>query len=242
MRFFDELNAHTAAARARLSEIPVIADCLTGQVAGDTYAAFLREAYHHVRHTVPLFMACGSRLPARLEWLRGAIVDYIGEEYGHERWILDDLRALGYDADALVASGPSFATELMVSYAYDTVHRRNPVGLFGMVFVLETTSAALAGRAADVIGERLGVPRTALRYLTSHGKLDVEHVANLAALVDRLDDAADRRAVIATALTMYSLYGDVFRALPHAAHAAAPAPVPPRRAGRAAPSLAAEAL
>jgi hypothetical protein len=177
-------------------------------------------------------MACGSRLPARLGWLHGAIVDYVGEEYGHEQWILDDLRALGYDADALVACGPSFATELMVSYAYDTVQRRNPVGLFGMVFVLETTSAALAGRAAGVIGERLGVPRTALRYLTSHGKLDVEHVANLAALVNRLDEAADRHAVTAAALAVYELYGDVFRGLPRAGEAPSPPSRPRTRHAR----------
>ena len=33
-----------------------------GDVSLDTYVAFLTEAYHHVRHTVPLLMACGSRL------------------------------------------------------------------------------------------------------------------------------------------------------------------------------------
>src|SRR5690606_28470558 len=61
-------------------------------------------------------MACGSRLPERHERLRDAIVDYIGDEHGHERWILADLRALGIDAEARVAKGPSRATELMVSY------------------------------------------------------------------------------------------------------------------------------
>jgi pyrroloquinoline quinone (PQQ) biosynthesis protein C len=240
MSNFDELTECTAAARARLLDIPVIADCLAGSVATETYAAFLVEAYHHVRHTVPLLMACGSRLPPRLEWLRGAVVDYVGEEYGHEQWILDDLRALGSDAEALVARGPSFATELMVSYAYDTVQRRNPVSLFGMVFVLETTSVAIAGRAADIIGRRLRVPRKALRYLTSHGKLDVEHVGHLANLVNRLDDADDRRAVTHTALAVYSLYGDIFRGLPLAGRASAAQPAV--RTRRARDALATEAV
>ena len=48
-----------------------------------------------VRHTVPLLMACGARLPERLEWLREAIAEYIEEEIGHQEWILNDIRACG---------------------------------------------------------------------------------------------------------------------------------------------------
>ena len=42
----------------------------------------------------------------------------------------------------------------MVAYAYDTVQRRNPVGFFGMVYVLEGTSVALALSAADASRQR----------------------------------------------------------------------------------------
>ncbi len=43
------------------------------------------------------------------------------------------------------------AADAMVAYAYDTAMRRNPVGFFGMVFVLEGASVALACNAADRI-------------------------------------------------------------------------------------------
>ena len=66
MPFFDELQRRTAAARAELFAIPVIQDCLAGRVDREQYLAFLAQAYHHVRHTVPLLMACGARLPERL--------------------------------------------------------------------------------------------------------------------------------------------------------------------------------
>lgn len=42
-------------------------------------------------------------------------------------------------AAAVRASRPDFDTDVMVAYAYDTVMRRNPVGFFGMVYVLERT-------------------------------------------------------------------------------------------------------
>jgi thiaminase len=216
MTFSAELRAATDHDRQRLLSAPIITDCLAGRVSRESYAAFLTEAYHHVRHTVPLLMACGARLPARLEWLRAGVAEYIEEEYGHEQWILRDLQEAGFDAAAARDARPSAATELMVSYAYDTVQRGNPVGFFGMVLVLEGTSAAIATRAAEVIEARLDLPRRALTYLSSHGALDQEHVGHFDALVDKLEDAADRDAILHAARMFYRLYGDVFRGLPRA--------------------------
>jgi thiaminase len=217
MTFSAELRAATDNDRQRLLSAPIITDCLAGRVSRESYAAFLTEAYHHVQHTVPLLMACGARLPTRLEWLRAGVAEYIEEEYGHEQWILRDLAEAGFDADAARDARPSAATELMVSYAYDTVQRGNPVGFFGMVLVLEGTSAAIATRAAEVIGARLELPRRALTYLLSHGALDQQHVGHFDALIDKLEDAADRDALVHAARMFYRLYGDVFRALPRAA-------------------------
>lgn len=214
MPFFEQLQFRTSDARAELLAIPIIQECLAGQVTREQYLAFLAQAYHHVRHTVPLLMACGSRLPDSHGWLRTAIGHYIAEEAGHEEWILSDIAAGGGDADAVRAGAPAPATELMVAYAYDTIARRNPVGFFGMVHVLEGTSQALATRAAQVIRGRLGLPPEAFTYLASHGTLDQEHVRFFASLMDRLGAPEDQEAVAHMARMMYRLYGDVFRALP----------------------------
>jgi hypothetical protein len=216
MTFSAELRAATEPDRLRLLAAPIITDCLAGRVGRDSYRAFLTEAYHHVKHTVPLLMACGARLPDRYEWLRHGVAEYIDEEYGHERWILADLAEAGFDATAALERGPSPETEIMVSYAYDTVQRGNPVGFFGMVLVLEGTSAAIATRAAEVIMTRLDLPRRACTYLLSHGTLDQQHLGHFDALIDRLEDAADRAAVLHAARIFFRLYGDVFRALPRA--------------------------
>jgi thiaminase len=216
MTFSTELRAATGTERERLLSAPIITDCLAGRVSRDTYRAFLTEAYHHVKHTVPLLMACGARLPERLEWLRRGVAEYIDEEYGHEQWILADLAEAGFDAVAARDAPPSAETELMVSYAYDTVQRGNPVGFFGMVLVLEGTSAAIATRAAEIIAARLELPRHALTYLLSHGSLDQQHVGHFDGLVDRLEDGADRTSVLHAARMFYRLYGDVLRALPRA--------------------------
>ena len=214
MLYFEILQQRTEAARAGLFAVPVIRDCLAGRVTRAQYVAFLTEAYHHVKHTVPLLMACGSRLPESAGWLRSAITEYIDEERGPEEWILNDIAACGADAEAVRAGAPCPATELMVAYVYDYIARRNPVGFFGMVHVLEGTSTALAINAAQVIRAALGLPPEAFTYLTSHGALDQEHVRFFASLMDRLESPADQAAVTDVANMVYRLYGDIFRSLP----------------------------
>ncbi|HRL92504.1 MAG TPA: iron-containing redox enzyme family protein [Pseudomonas sp.] len=214
MNFFDQLQEQTKAEREYLLSAPIIAQVMAGTVSPASYVAFLGQAYHHVKHTVLLLMACGARLPERLEWLREAIAEYIEEEYGHQEWILNDIRACGADADAVRVETPNLPTELMVSYVYDQINRCNPVSFFGMVNVLEGTSIALATQAAGIIKGELGLPPQAFSYLTSHGSLDIEHIAFYEKLMNRLDEPADKAAVVHTAKVVYRLYGDMFRSLP----------------------------
>ena len=214
MNFFDRLQQDTADERSYLLGAPVIGRAIAGEVGLASYVAFLAQAYHHVKHTVPLLMACGARLPERLEWLREAVAEYIGEEVGHQAWILDDLRACGADAEAVRFGQPSLPTELMVRYVRDRIAHDNPVSLFGMVFVLEGTSIALATRAAASLQRCLSLPGQAFRYLASHGSLDQQHMKTFESLMNRLDDESDRQAVVRTAQVVFRLYGDMFRTLP----------------------------
>jgi len=212
--FYDELVSTTEDARNNLLSIPFIQQGAAGHLSLESYMAFLGQAYHHVKHTIPLLMAAGAALPERLEWLREAIGEYIEEEMGHQEWILNDIEACGGDKEAVRHETPHQETELMVAYAYDTIHRHNPVGFFGMVLVLEGTSVALATQAAERIQARLNLPEQAFSYLTSHGSLDVSHVDFYEKLMNRLEDANDKAAVVHCARMFYKLYGDIFRSLP----------------------------
>lgn len=214
MAFFDELCSATQAEQQYLLSAPAITDTFTGQITLSRYIAFLTQAFHHVKHTVPLLMAAGARFQDREEWLRKATVEYIDEEYGHHEWILNDLAACGVDAEAIRHSQPHFSTELMVSYVYDQIHRVHPASIFGMAHVLEGTSIALATQAAGQIKDALGLPPKAFSYLTSHGSLDLEHVEFFAQLMNQLTDPAAQQAIIHTCKGVYRLYGDMFRALP----------------------------
>ena len=213
MKFYERLQKETETERHYLLSAPLIGRCMQGLVSLDDYVSFLLQAYHHVKHTTPLLMACGSRLPESKEWLREAVAKYIEEELGHQEWILNDIAACGYDKDKARISKPNMATELMVSYAYDTINRINPLGFFGMVNVLEGTSINLADKAADQIKEALGLPENAFSYLRSHGALDQDHIKFYEGLMNQIFDQDDQAQIIHSAKRFYILYGNIFRDL-----------------------------
>ncbi|MEJ2214192.1 MAG: iron-containing redox enzyme family protein [Gammaproteobacteria bacterium] len=214
MDFFEHLNEATHDERNELLSIPFIQHGARGKLNLESYLAFLTQAYHHVKHTTPLLMACGSRIPGEMEWLRDAMAHYIEEEVGHQEWILNDIRACGGDPEAVRNSSPELPAEMMCAYAYHVIDRGNPVGVLGMVLVLEGTSIRMASEAARNTQKALGLPNEAFTYLTSHGSLDVSHMEFYRSLVNRLENEQDRNAVIVCAKHFYKLYGDIFRALP----------------------------
>jgi pyrroloquinoline quinone (PQQ) biosynthesis protein C len=224
MTFQEFLLQRTAGQREYLLTAPIIQRALAGDITRELYIGFLTQAYHHVRHTVPLMMAVGCRIPDRLAWLQHEILHYLEEEEGHDQWILNDIEAAGGDA-AAAKSQPDIATDAMVAFAYDMVARRNPVGFFGMVHVLEGTSVALALRAADRVQATLGLPNRAFTYLRSHGTLDQEHVHHLAGILNRLDRDEDQHAVVCCAQTIYWLYANMFRRLGESATASSGEPL-----------------
>ncbi len=211
--FFQRLQQETAAERDYLLASPLITAALQGDITLEEYVAFLGQAYHHVKHTTPLLMAVGSRIPESAEWLRDRIAHYIEEEVGHQEWILNDITNCGGDAEAVRRATPLLPVELMISFIWDFVSRRNPVGFFGMVYVLEGTSVNVATHAADKIRNKLGLPKNAFSYLYSHGSLDLEHIDFFENIVNRIDDPKDQADIIHVARIIFRLYADMFRAL-----------------------------
>jgi len=216
MNFYKQLLQATELERNTLMNLPVIKQGGVGNISLQTYVAFLTQAYHHVKHTTPLLMACGGRLPERYEWLRAAIGEYIEEEMGHQEWVLNDIGECGGDKESVragksITDKPSLATELMVSYAYDMINRVNPIGFFGMVLVLEGTSTAVATQAGEKLMNTLNLPKKAFSYLLSHGSLDISHVSFYESLINQITDADDQALLIHSAKNFYKLYGDIFR-------------------------------
>lgn len=216
--FFDQLKQHTAGAQQAMFSAPVISDVQQGNISKEMYIAFLTQAYHHVKHTVPLLMACGGRLSNEYEWVREAIAEYIDEEKGHQEWILNDIQNCGGNAEAVRNSEGEGrvgeAIELMVSYLYHNIDRNNPLALFGMVWVLEGTSVGIGGQMADKIQSKLNLPASAMTYLISHSVLDQDHLQFFETLMNKITKPEDQQVIIDSANMVFALYAQMLRSLP----------------------------
>lgn len=212
MPFFDQLVAETQEEQLCFMAVPQLQAGLSGKISRAVYIDYLTQAYHHVRHTVPLLREARARLDDRPH-LVAALNEYIAEEDGHDQWILNDIVAAG-GSRAAAGSIPRPATQAMVDHAYKVIRAGNPAAIFGMVLVLEGASIAMAERGAAAVRETLGLPAEAFTYLTSHGALDQEHMRFFADVMNRIEDPADQQAVIDMARDIYGLFGAMFAAIP----------------------------
>jgi pyrroloquinoline quinone (PQQ) biosynthesis protein C len=136
------------------------------------------------------------------------------EERGHDKWILDDIRALGGDADAVRNGQAGPACAIMVGYAYYAIEHISPYAFLGSAHVLEGMSVLLADRVANAMKASLGLETDAgFTYLRTHGSLDSDHVAFFRTLVNGFDDRNTQRIIIDNAAIFYRLYGAIFHDL-----------------------------
>ena len=217
MAFYNELLEKTSESKQYFLSAPIITEVFEGNFSLETYVAFLNQAFHHVKHTCPLLMQAGARMTGQQEWARKAVSEYIDEEFGHEHWILNDIEACGYDRAEFESAKAPFTSDIMVSYLYDYVTRKNPMGIFGMVLVLEGTSSDLAPAVGSIVQEKLQLKDEAMTYLTTHGVLDQDHIQFFENLMNQISNEEDQAAIIEVANSVYQLYGDVYRSISQAA-------------------------
>jgi pyrroloquinoline quinone (PQQ) biosynthesis protein C len=212
MSFYDRLRRDTAGEREQFLAIPLVQTAPRSGGPKSLYIAFLTQAYHHVKHTFPLLALAASRTTD--ERYQSALFEYMQEERGHEKWILDDIEAMGGDADAVRRGEPGFACRMMVAFAYYAIEHVSPYAMLGSVHVLEGMSALLADQLASTLKRDFATDGEAgFSYLTSHGSLDQHHVAFFRSLVDGFGDPAVEDIIVDHARLFYRLYGNIFRDL-----------------------------
>lgn len=176
------------------------------------YLAFLRDLYHIVWHFCPIMATAAARCGDSLRNVRYELYERIGEEKGHEDWVLEDIAALGGDAGGKGVAAPSAPVQAMIGYNYYAAERVHPCSVLGMLYVLEVVASVYGGKAADSIARAIGrdTGKGGFRFLSSHATMDVDHMAKLNVLLKTIENPAAQAAVISSTQVNFHQFGQLF--------------------------------
>ena len=166
--------------------------------------------FYQTTHATPLLMREAAERFARADRFPLAwwAENKAQEEHGHDELVLRDLRALGFDANAVVAVlAPPIAAGL-VRYFERQVCAEEPVGCVGYAYALERL--ALEVDEGYIARVEAGLPRgvRATRCLRVHSATgsDRKHVQEIVELVATLSPAERTRIALACYETAVRCY------------------------------------
>src|SRR3569832_2493736 len=199
MSFFIRLIETTDQSRRELESQQKVQDMLNGEMSSIDYQKFLMDLYHIVWHFCPIMAAAASRCTDDFFPVRQHLYHNIDEEKGHESMVVADLKTFGIDEHTLTCSLPSVFVQAMVAYNYYAAERIHPCAVLGMLYVLEIISSVYGGQVAQSIADGLKMPLPkGFTFLESHASKDMDHMANLRALLDTIKDTAVQDLIISS--------------------------------------------
>jgi pyrroloquinoline quinone (PQQ) biosynthesis protein C len=199
----DSLDTHPAARRL-----------FHGSIDAEGYAKWLVQTYHYVRWTTPLLARASQRMK-QLGWhpeLAELLLQKAAEEQGHERWLLADLKNLGWTREQVERTELRPAVVAYVAWNRFTSETGEPTAFLGTAYVLEYLSVHRAGEAVERLIARGAIPniRKAVTFLRGHAGADGAHVAELASVLRTLTDPEEQRAILLSAHITRTLYLGLF--------------------------------
>jgi pyrroloquinoline quinone (PQQ) biosynthesis protein C len=211
MSFFIQLVEATDADRRAFESLPKVQRMSNQGLSLPEYLDFLHDLYHVVWHFCPIMAAAAGRCGDDFGQVRYALYDDIHEEQGHEKWVLDDIAALGGNVEAVKANLPCVPVQAMIAYNYYAPERIHPCAVLGMLYMLEVVSSVYGGPVSTSIAKAIGrdESRGGFKFLQSHASMDLDHVAKLRELLKTVEDPAAQEAIINTAKVNFHLFGQM---------------------------------
>lgn len=219
---YERLQSATKVERDRFMAIPLVGMLVAETVeaapasAGDAaeisriYTRFLVDSYYHVRAAAKVYALAATRVSTKDEEVRQWLLEHAFEEYGHHRWIEDDLKAMQYDISRLETAKPSVPCDCLVAYMYYIAGHENPMGTIGDTYVIEGLSQMFATQLAGNIKGLLGVPDTAVSYLAKHGAADQGHMNEVRDLINaHVRREEDYESIVQVSKVEFALYGQI---------------------------------
>ena len=202
--FFADLVLRTDEARRDFETHPVVLDAVANGMSIERYRKLLLELYHVVWHFNPVCASAASRVPDAQRQVRYFLYEHMHEESGHEEWVMNDLEAVGVQPADTRGYQPSVHVLGLTGYNYWSADRRHPCSVLGMMYALEVIASVYGGTFSSAIRESLLLQDDrGVSFISSHATMDTEHMATLRQLLNTVDDAAAREAIVESTLVNF---------------------------------------
>jgi hypothetical protein len=158
--------------------------------AAEIYPRYLARGYHVTCAMLELMEAAFARARELDDPVAAGVSEYLErhlvEETHHEApggAVLEDLRALGMDAERLVAEAASDTIARLVVTERGRIEGDHPVAVLGF---LELEACHTRPPAIERLIAQTGLPRAGFGQLILHAKLDAVHARDLHGVIDSL--------------------------------------------------------
>lgn len=213
MTFWEELNNWYAKQTQLFHDLPFIRRAFAGGITKPDYVRFLRDYYHFVGTAGPVYGACASKIDHRHGYVRDWFAKCTFKEMGHDRFIVNDLKALGMSEAEIRESRPSSAMDALCCYNFGFIERHNPIGLLGTPFLMGKLSAIYSLHASQKIKEALGFKESGASFFEAHGHLDKEQPEDVGSVIQSITEKDIQEEIFLNAETLFALYLNFLRSL-----------------------------
>lgn len=216
MALTERLREESAAELETLRKLPLTEKFMTETITRERYQQFLNDVYHVVWHFCPVMAAAASRCGESLETIRYFYYEHVEEEKTHEIWVLEDCEAVGGKsfAEEVRRGRPCAGVQGMIAFNYWVSERQHPCGALGMVYALEVIASSVAARAGAGVAKALDLqldPPVGVKFLSTHGPMDADHLAELEELLGGIRDAQAADVIANASRVNFRLFASAFR-------------------------------
>jgi pyrroloquinoline quinone (PQQ) biosynthesis protein C len=150
------------------------------------YANYLAQTFFYVRHSTRMLATSAGRLSYEAQQnLHIRFLKHLGEEAGHEKLALNDLKALGYNIEDFKELD---ATRFFYETQYYKIEHKDPLAIMGYILYLEVLAQFVCPPLTQKITQLYG--KKTATFLLVHGEEDPHHVEEAQKLIASLPPQA----------------------------------------------------
>ena len=179
-----------------------------GDVVMDDYHRILRMIFHQTYEGPQTFALSAVNCPTRFQNAKDYLFHHAEEEKSHWRWVVNDLKATGYQAD-VESSYPLPACQNYVAFNYYTALKM-PVARLAIAAVLEGIGARYGAHYAREVCRLLKLKPEQAQFYFGHGDTDIGHQQDIWNVIDQCELTKDEWSWMNHAATTA---GDLYKAM-----------------------------